>query len=131
MSMTDQVKTTEPFVGPVDQPSEPMDVKIVGTVRTADVEQRRFRTGASGMQDAQVVQVLGADRKRRDGAVINNSTQLVYLLDDRSSTVSMGYPLLPNGGGLGISHQAAVYAVCPTATAADPVVINYALEIAL
>lgn len=126
----DQVKTTEPFVGPIDQPSEPMQVEVVGTVRTADVEQRRFRTGASGMQDAQVVQVLGADRNRRDGAIINNSTDLVYLLDDRSSG-SMNYPLLPNGGGLGISHQGPVYAQCPTASSSNPIVINYALEIAL
>lgn len=127
----DNVKTIEPYVGPVDQPPEPMEVQVRGKVETVDAEQRYFRTGAAVMSNAvEAVVVLGANPKRREGAIINNSTELVYLLDSSAGSTSEGYPLLPNGGGLGISHQAAVYAKCPTASAALQVSLNYAVEVA-
>jgi hypothetical protein len=127
--MGDDVKTIEPFVGPVAQPDQPFDVKVRGTVSTRDDEERSFSTGSTTMSTAvESVPVLPRDPSRRAGVLSNPSTvDTVYVMGNRSDSAGNGFPLLP-GASLAINHQAPVYALCPTATAANQVTLYFAIE---
>jgi hypothetical protein len=130
--MSDQpTKTIEPFVGPIADPDEPLDVKVKGTVDVRAAERRKFRTGTATLSTPnETVQVVGSEPKRRALTILNvSTTDTVYLLSQRSDSAGNGFPILP-GTALEMEHHADVYAICPTASAANQVTLAFASEIA-
>lgn len=131
--MADVEKTVEPFVGRLELPDAPIDVKVVGTVKTVEHGDKTFVTGAATMSNGvESVPVLPKDPNRTSGTILNpavpvGSGQTVWILAGRAGSAGNGFPLMA-GAALDIEHQGEVFALCPTATSAAQVSIYYAVE---
>lgn len=126
-------KTIEPFVGRLPDPPAPVDVRVLGTVKTQEQGESGFVTNSATMSNGtEPVVVLPADKRRTSATILNppaaiGSGLTVWILSSRNASTSSGFPLVA-GASLNIGHQKEVFAICPLATAAAQATVYYASE---